>query len=335
MIRPFQLGDVVLVQRLGRQATKLNAIQSLLQPYSPLWASLLSILPRSDARVTTYILRQQGHELARAGFLQAQKRPGRAESDIHLLAPGLDSRFGHPAIWEKLLSYYVNEALLQDIARVYVDVPDQPLPVNSFMHVGFKVYARQTIWRMVPHRTVHYTRTVRALIRPAGKGDEWALQQLYARVRPKAVQQAEGVLDDGALKPPILAWWHPGACRSYVLESRGEVEGCIQLATGLHGVWLQLWAHTLRPDTEPIHQMLRFALNMVQQKSVRQSVYIGVDEFDGGLGAILSEYGFAPFTDRAKMVKPVLQWVREPAVERAVVLDAVPEAITAPYILPD
>jgi hypothetical protein len=252
-----------------------------------------------------------------------------------MLAPGLDTRHGHPAIWEKLLSYYVNEALLQDIARVYVDVPDQPLPVNSFMHVGFKVYGRQTIWRMMPHRTVHYARALTASIRPAGKGDEWALQQLYARVRPKAVQQAEGMLDDGSLKPPILAWWHPGISRSYVLEARAEIEGCIQVATGLHGVWLQLWANTRRPDTEPIHQMLRFALNTIQQKSVRQPVYIGVDEFDGGLGAVLAEYGFAPFTDRARMVKPVLQWVREPAVERTVTLEAVPEAVTAPYILPD
>ena len=153
MIRPFGFSDTFLIQRLANQATKLNAEQALLQPRSTVWTALTAVIPWKDARASTYILSQKGHRLASAGFIQARKRSLRPEADILLLAPALDTPFGHPAIWEKLLSFYIQEAAQQKIARVYVDVPDQPLPVGSFTHVGFQVYARQTIWRLHDYGT--------------------------------------------------------------------------------------------------------------------------------------------------------------------------------------
>jgi len=118
VIRPFQVGDIFLIQRLSRQSTKLNITNALLQPYSGLQAALTTLMPWklmpwNEAKVTTYVLDQRGHELARTGFLQVQKRPGRSEADVMLLAPALDMRLGHPAIWQKLLVYYCNEAAHQ------------------------------------------------------------------------------------------------------------------------------------------------------------------------------------------------------------------------------
>ena len=55
---------------------------------------------------------------------------------------------GHPAIWHKLLSYYITRRRHQGLERIYADVPDQPLPVNTFAGVGFQPYCRQTIWRL-------------------------------------------------------------------------------------------------------------------------------------------------------------------------------------------
>ena len=147
MIRPFQLGDFFLMHSLSRQATKLNASLALAQPYSVLGSALTAVVPWNDAKVATYVLHQRTHEVARNGFLQAQKRPGRPESDILLLTPALDTAHGHPAIWEKLLSHYSSEATQQKIARIYADVPDQPIVVNTLMHVGFRVYTRQTVGR--------------------------------------------------------------------------------------------------------------------------------------------------------------------------------------------
>jgi hypothetical protein len=354
VIRPFQFGDIVLIQRMGRQATKLNTVQALLQPQSAFWASFTAIIPWNDAKVTTYVLRQQGHDLVGMGFLQVQKRPGRPELDIVRLAPGLDTPRGHPAIWEKLLSHHNAVATQQQIARIYVDVPDQPLPVHTFSHVGFRTYTRQTIWRLTAFDAIGVIPEPGTGIRPQSRLDEWPLRQLYARMTPEAVQVAEGVHTDqtGAkgAPPPILDWWQVGACSSYVLERRAvrgtELAGAVQIVQGHGGYWLQLWADMYDPNPAVVHQLLRYALAMVRRgpqggpmgravAGARQGpVYIGVCEYHGALGALLSDYGFAPFTDRAKMVKHVLQWVREPALEIAPLREPAAHVVTAHFTLP-
>lgn len=335
MIRPFRVGDIFLIQRLSGQATRLNTIHALLQPHSALKAALTAVVPWNEAKVTTYVLQQNGHDLARTGFLQALKRPGRPEADVIMLAPALDNAWGHPAVWEKLLSHYSNEAAQQRIARIYVDAPDQPLPVTTFTHVGFRVYSRQTIWRLISYRAPAPVRMRTGSIRIQTKTDEWALQRLYTRMSPTHVQQAEGMLSDNTVKPPILDWWQTSIRKSFVFERNGEIQGCIRIAYGRRGVWLQLWIDAHHPDNDCINQLIGWSLTVIHQDGVNVPVYIGVREYHGGVGAVLTDYGFAPFTDRAKMVKHLVQWVRNPAPLLAPALESVREVVPAPFVFPE
>jgi hypothetical protein len=334
VIRPFQFGDVFLIQRLGRQSAKLDAVQSLLQPQSAIWASLSALVPWNEAKANTYVLRQQGHGLVGIGYLQARKRPGRPEVEITSLAPALDTARGHPAIWEKLLSHYNSIAAQQQVARIYVDVPDQPLPVNTFSHVGFRTYTRQSIWRLARHELTTYPHPITAKIRPQNKADEWALRMLYARTVPQSVQSAEGTNGPTPATPPILDWWQVGACGNYVLEQRGDVLGCVQIVHGERGYWLQLWADFYNPDSYVVHQLLRHSLATIAQRNAYKPIYVGVCDYHGSLGALLADYGFAPITDRAKMVRPVMQWVRELTLEPSLILKPTAPVIGAPFILP-
>jgi len=332
VIRSFQLGDIFLIQGLSRVATKLNTIQDLLQPYSALGMALTAVLLHWDeTKVLTYVLHQHQHKLAHTGFLQAKKRFGRPEADLLLLAPALDTSRGHPAIWEKLLSHYIIEAMQQRIMRLYVDVPDQPLPVASFTHVGFKVYTRQTIWRLSAAGIEWFGHQASGTIRPQQKEDEWALRRLYDRVTPKSVQQAEGQQMHEVVKPPILDWWQSSTRTSFVLVEKNQIEGCIRIGYGQQGVWLQLWLDTTTPDSARIHQLVRYALTEISNHHVHKPIYIGVRDYHGALGTVLSDYGFAPFTDRAKMVKHLVQWVKVTESSLAPVLESVPEAVAAPY----
>ncbi len=333
MIRPFQFSDVLLIQRLGRQATTLNIVQSLLQPQSPLWASLGTLFPWSHTRVITYVLRQQGHGLARVGFLQAQKRSGRPEADIMLLAPALDQPLGHPAIWEKLLSHYINEAAKQQIARIYLDAPDQPLPVKSCSQVGFQLYARQTIWRLRPQLLTSYAHLLYADIRPQVEADTWALRRLYTRLTPERVQIAEGIQADGDLQPTIVEWRYPGVSHNFVLVRNGTVAGSIQIIQGGHGYWLQIWADTLQPDMEDYHQLLCYGLTVIAESEGELPIYVGVYDYQGGVESLLGDYGFAPFTDRAKMVKHLVQWVHKVTSARVPAMESVGEAIRPSFML--
>lgn len=331
MIRSFQISDIFLLQSLSRQSTKLNTIQDLLQPYSVIGAALTAILPWNEAKVVSYVLSQRQHNLARHGFLQAQKRPGRPEADILLLAPALDTSRGHPAIWEKLLSHYIHEATQQNVVRLYVDVPDQPLPVGSFTHVGFKVYTRQTIWRLATTSLEAFDDQITADIRPQQESDEWGLRRLYDRVTPKLVQQAEGQQMQELVKPPIIDWWQSFVRSSFVLLEKNQIEGCIRIGYGRRGIWLQLWADTMCPDTAHLHQLVRYALMEIRNYGIRKPIYLGVRDYHGALGGVLGEYGFAPFTDRAKMVKHLVQWVKATEPTLSTVLESVPEAVVAPF----
>jgi hypothetical protein len=335
VIRPAQIGDIFTIQRLGRQATKLATVEALLNPQSAFRAALSAALLWNDAKVTTYLLHRREHGLANTGLLQMQKRPGRPEADILLLAPALDTTWGHPAIWQKLLAHAVNEAPQQGLARLYADVPDQPLPVNTFSHVGFRAYTRQTIWRLSAPAVELFRVSHPLAIRAQTKVDEWALQRLYTRVTPGPVQQAEGVQGDQAVKPPLLDWWRGGARKSFVLEKNGDLQGCVQVAYGRRGVWLQLWADTRSPDTGYLHELVRFGLSVIRQDGIRLPVYAGVCDYESVLGAVLTDYGFAPFTDRAKMVKHVMQWVRVSPPLLTPMLESVREVVPTPYTLPD
>ncbi|MEZ4859985.1 MAG: hypothetical protein R3C14_01690 [Caldilineaceae bacterium] len=335
MIRPFQFGDIFLINSLSRQSTKLNTIQALLQPYSILGAALTALIPWNEAKVTTYVLQQRRHDLARSGFLQVQKRPGRPESDILRLAPALDTVRGHPAIWEKLLSHYITAATKQQIVRIYTDVPDQPLPVSTFMHVGFKTFTRQTIWRLPPHSVESFADQISTHIRPRREEDNWALRRLYAQVTPQPVQQAEGLQANRELEPPILDWWQPFMRYSYVLEEAGELQGCIRIGYGRRGIWLQLWTDTQQPNGFFSHQLIRHALTVIRRQGLRLPIYIGVRDYHGGVGAVLAGYGFAPFTDRAKMVKQLVQWVPSTVPILPPVLEGVPEVVVTPFMAPE
>ncbi|CAN5419567.1 hypothetical protein BH10CHL1_BH10CHL1_21890 [soil metagenome] len=339
MIRPFRIGDIFLIQRLSRQSTKLNTTYALLEPTSGLRTALTTVIPWNEAKIATYMLDQRGHKLARTGFLQVQKRPGRSEADVMLLAPALDTQLGHPAIWQKLLVYYCNEAARQQITRIYVDAPDQPLLVNTFSQVGFRVYTRQTIWRLSSYRAGTFSADPGNRVRPTTKADEWALRRLYTRFSPPQVQQAEGFLTGNivakAVKLPILEWWQPTVRKSFVFEKKGDIQGWIDIAYGRNGIGLQLETDFDQPDTTCIRQLLNYALTVITQENKALPIYIGVREYHGGLGAALADYGFAPFTDRAKLVKHVVQWVRNAATLLAPALESIREVAPTPFAFPE
>lgn len=342
MIRPFQIGDLLLVQRLGRYADTLNSVQSSIEPQSSFWSLLYSILAWNHAKVATHILRQEGHGLLGDGFLQTRKRDGRPESDILFLAPALVSDLGHPAIWEKLLNHYNRIAAGQKLERIYADVADQPLPVNTFYRAGYRVYARQTIWRLSAHRVDDYAQAISAPIRPMSEADRWALSRLYDQTVPKPVQLAEGATgatggQTGAA--PIARRTPAGHSTIYVLEGGKQepeqIRGALQIVDGKRGIWFQLWADTNDPNPYVSHELLRYGLSVIYRWGSYKPVYIGVHDYQAGLNAVVADYEFAPVTDRARMVRHVAHWVREVQSVMTRALESVPQIAIAPFVTPE
>lgn len=335
MIRLFQPGDLYLIQRLNRQRTHFLTVSSLLNSHSVMRAVLGSLIPWDDAKVMTYVLRQEGHSLVSSGFLQVQKRPGAAEQDLLCIAPGLEARDGHPAIWTKLLAHSLHAAMEQGIVRIFCNVSDQPLPINTLAGTGFQTYGRETIWRLFSPPAERYTAATAAEIRLMQPGDEWGLTQLYMNTAPTPVQQAEGWSGDPESALPVLTNWCANRGVTYVMVERGDITGALQIVDGRFGCWMQFWTDTLRPDDFRIRQLLGFGLMIVREQHLHLPAYVAVADYHGGVAALLTESGFVPFSDRVKMVKHVVQRVRESVAAPAPILETIAETVPAPFAPPE
>ena len=337
-IRPFAPGDALLVQRLSRYATRFHIGRFLLQPSSPLQAAFSAYLPWAYKSSVTYVLRQENHGLARAGFAQWQLHPSRGEADLMLLSPALDAPNGHPAIWHKLLAESALSLGDQHFRRLYSELSDQPLLINTFMQSGFQLYARETIWRLVT-APVDWSPPDSTALRPQTGQDRWALEQLYARITPVPVRQAEATDAEGdgrseQFTPPILTNRHlHRPLSSFVLDGADGLDGCAQIIWGTTGIWLRLWVDSNEPDTSRVHLLLRHGLQQIVESPVRGPVYIAVREYQSGLSSILEEYGFAPFTDRVRMVRPIWQRAKKAVESRLPSLEAVAEAMPGSLVV--
>ncbi|MBP7962164.1 MAG: hypothetical protein KBG20_17395 [Caldilineaceae bacterium] len=326
MIRHFNLGDILLLQRLGRQAAILNIERAVTSPRQTNRVALTTLFPWLTTKVITHVLQQEANGLARSGIVQLRKRLNRAEADVVFLAPDLASSDGHPAIWQKLLPHAVQEAANLGISRVFVDLPDQPLPIETFCQVGFTVFTRETVWRLSRPRG---TSDLWPDVRPQTAQDEWGMTQLYGRAVPKPVQQAEGAFsDERGYRSPIVQGWLPGESASFVLWAGDEIHGVLRITEGERGVWLDLW---LDPHFQPdqLNQLIHFASSYLFRRRIYKPIYLGVRAYQGGMKGVLDDFGFAPVTDRVRLVKQVLAWAKAPQPQTIPALEAVREALPA------
>ena len=103
---------------------------------------------------------------------------------------------------------------------------------------------------------------------------------------------------------------------------------------GQRGIWLRLLVDTLNPGSEHIHTLLRHGLETAKRSAPHFPIYIGVRDYHGGMGSILKEYDFAPFTDRARMVRKVPVWARATVPVHEDILEAVGKAVPTTFTLP-
>lgn len=334
MIRPFQPGDFFLLQRLSRQATYLPCAHAFLQPQSSMSVALSAVLPWSTMKASTYVLRQEGHGLVHEGFLQVKRGANPREAEILCLAPSLDAPSGHPAIWNKLLSHLMYEAGALGFDRIYADVPDQPLLVNTFAAVGFEPFCRQTVWRCFEPGAALDKTEGRLIAQLRSTTDDWDLLRLYTTTVPERVRIAEGVAGEREAMPQIMQNLRPDQGVIYVIRSSGDLVGAFQLLRGQHGVWLRIWADSLQPDTRQLRMLFRQALLVATGNQWPAPLYFASSDFQGGLDVILDELGFAPFHDRVRMVKYVVKWVRESVSSPASVVETTSEIVPTTFTLP-
>ncbi len=334
--RPFYLGDALLLQRLRNVSTPLQIERALLQSVSPVRTALRSCFPWYRHSPFTYVLRQEENGLAREGLIQLRIRPHTHEADVTLLSPALDARRGHPAIWQKLLTCSAQHIFRHNVCRLFSDLPDQPLLVNTFRQAGFAPLTQVTVWRLDSASLALSD----VNLRPQRPADAPDLEKLYQRITPLPIQQLEtGLATDHPEEdriPPILSNPHPVHMSGYALDDdRGPgLAGCVQILWGKSGAWIRLWVDTNDPDMRNARLLLDFALQRIEEAPRVRRACIGVRAYQTGINALLSDYGFAPFTDRMFMVRNILQWQRRAVDHRMPALETVREAVPGSLAMP-
>jgi hypothetical protein len=314
VIHPFGLRDVLLVRSLQRVSAPLAIEHILTHPQAPLTIALTAPWPWAGVGVATYILDGVGEGKRLTGFAQLMKRAARPEADLLHIAPALAAatagRTAATVIWRKLLLHCCQAAGAHGIQRIFANIPDGGPEQACLWEAGFSLYTRETIYALaaLPEATAAAVGFRRQQSR-----DSWALQRLYTRSTPRLVQSAEGALS-GEVGSPPLAWWDPDRWQGIVWEPAGEVRGAAQVHVGRAGHWLRIWGVNELAGRD-LRALIEQGLSLLAQSAARgrsTPVYATVRDYEIGLSGALTDFGFAPYLNRARLVKHTVVPVREP-----------------------
>lgn len=310
MIKPFDVRDFLLVSKLQSQGMLLNLEEALTQPYSPLLEALLGCLPLQGIGAFTYVCDEIEGGRRMAGFAQARMRKGSSEADVVYLAPSPPVAEETVAVWCRLLENLCLAAGEQGIQRIFAHLPEDGPEVGAFQQVGFSIYTREDIFRLV-QMTSDLSHLEMRTVRPRQSTDDWGLQGLYAAVAPRLVQQTENLTARG---------WE-----GYVMEDKGEVAGYLRIRKGRAGYWLTMLLH---PQAyERADELVVQSLSLLAEYPPRP-IYCCLPRYQGGLRAPLEAKGFQPFASQCAMIKHTTVRVKEPALKLVPALEKRAEAAT-------
>lgn len=323
MIKPFDVRDLLLVSKLQNQGMLLNLEEALTKTYRPLLATLIGCLPLQGTGVFTYICDEVEEGRRMAAFAQVRMRKESSEADVVYLTPSPSVAEEAITIWCRLLEHLCLEAGEQGIQRIFARLPEDGPEVEAFQQVGFSIYTREDIFRLVqiPSDLSHPERRT---VRPQQPADSWGLQGLYATVAPRLVQQAESLTAREWEATPG-PWLRQAKREGYALEDKGEVIGYLRIRKGQTGHWLKLLLH---PQAyERADELIEQSLSLLAEYPPRP-IYCCLRRYQGGLRVPLEAKGFHLFASQCVMVKYTTVRVKEPTFKLVPALEKRAEAAT-------
>lgn len=325
MIRPATAADIWFLRRRPQRRIFFYTDAMLADSYRPFVVGLRSMLGPMGDDLTTLVLNDGGVR----GFLQAHKRPHVPELDITYIAGYVARNHGLPNgdVWFRLAENLLERAGHARIERVFAAVVSRHEDVTEILRqLGFQPYTTQQIWAL--HEPAIEAGTALMVLRRQYRRDAWPIHQLYTRVTPRHVVQAEQRRAE-AWQLPLTRrriGWHE---RGWVLGDDGRLDVAIHALTGPR-------AHVLRPILDPAARehapaMLRYALSQLHEP---RTVFAVLRGYESELGEALSELGFRQRGEQTLFAKQLAilqrQTVRvpllraEPGMESATPLPRIP-----------
>jgi hypothetical protein len=335
LIRPFRLRDVGLVARLQREGVLLDLETCLTRPRSPLAAAIVSSLLPIRTSASTYVVTYSEENNQLSGLAQMRRRSGRPEQVVVFISPSLTKGNGAHAIWQRLLAHLCIKAGEQGGQRLYAGLPVNGEEFQIFRHVGFTAYGQEDVFKLAAYPTD--LEGVQPLpVRRQRSRDSWGLQQLYATITPRAVQNAEGSAQT-QWELGARGWRGPYQHRhGYVWERRSEIWAAFQIRSSRAGHWLRMLLHPHALDQAD--GLVAAALSRVH-RAPGQGLFCAVRTYEAGIPTALTARGFQLVGSQTLAVKHTTVWAREPATQTVHALDghaesATPSAVPQSQVIP-
>ncbi|MCS7061872.1 MAG: hypothetical protein RMN25_12010 [Anaerolineae bacterium] len=328
MIRPFDIRDVSVVQRLsplGRAlAYELFAVDGL----SPLREALRTYAAGGSDHRAALVRRSADHNTEAFGLLQFlddpsnEDRPDSTRQDhADLVRNGDKPRYAAllfmapaprnadiAAVWVELAQFMVSYAGERGAVHLIAEAPDTGREADALYSAGFSPLVHQDVLKLprIPDDadTIHIERVAGETVelRPQKESDEPLIRLLAMRTVPKLVQRAEITSDLARLTHRIDCGFN--------LFNKGELTGHVSVRRGRRGYSLQLLFH---PSAETqVEAALRYALGQIGGRTHHRPIYCTVPSYQSWLLPTLGRLGFAHVTSNILMIRHTIATVKQP-----------------------
>jgi len=175
----YRSADIRLSAEAPPAARLWSLLSSTLSAFLPLSQETLIYVAEDNGRVVGFIQasgQPLGLDLRRANVLQVLNLQVADESDSDEVAPAL-------------VEHLSNQAIERGALRLFVRVPERDPLLPAFRLRGFRPYATEVV--VYADKPAMRADQFPAQVRPAKRGDNRLLYQLYRKVTPQEVSQVE------------------------------------------------------------------------------------------------------------------------------------------------
>lgn len=306
MIRPFDIRDVSVVQRLTPLARPLACELVAVDGVNPLREAMRSYVSGGRDQAVVLVERDADHNVEAFGMMyilphvdEANDVAASRRAALVLMSPHAQSDELVEA-WMYLAQEFASEAAHRGVHHIVAEAPESGGECDALQGAGFAPLIQQDVLKLAILAETGDAPAVPGL-REQTKDDEPLIRALHMRAAPKMTYQAELSFD-------LLRETHRMG-QGYVLVHNNELVAHVSLRQGRRGFGMQT---LFRPEAE--HEaapMLRHALANLLAGS-RRPVYVTVRQYQSWLLPVLDELGFVHMTSTTLMVRHTAARVHQP-----------------------
>jgi hypothetical protein len=276
--RPFDWRDLPTLHRYRDQCLFLDNLLVLTNGpiFIPTGALLSFLSPKVSVYTSVYV---PSERKAAALFGQVTHTPGASSAHFSFLTPNASVNGpGLPELVEQIAVQVGERGALHLLA----EADEQAEIFELLRQIGFGVYARQRIWKLVDQPGAKISPGLR---RAVNSRDLAGVKFLYANLVPGLVQQVE--------PSPV------NQMRGLVYYRGNELQAFVELKYGPRGIWVQPFIH---PDAENVVEPIFSFLNDLPYRRSRP-VYVCVRAYQAWLEFALEKSGAQPGVSQGVMVR--------------------------------